>query len=98
VVPCHEAHLAEVTRVVELGTRFADWPGYAALDAVAATDCAAAMGGYVGGSRRGLVPIASSLQSSPPDWGAGGRRLACAVRGVRLESWIGSLGAANLAA
>jgi hypothetical protein len=98
VVTCGESHVAEVTRIVELGSQFTGWPGREALDALAATACPAALAGYVDGSRRGLAPVAGSLLPSAQGWTGGMRRLACTVQGERLKSWTGSVGTTDLPA
>jgi hypothetical protein len=98
VVTCGESHLAEVTRIVELGSQFTGWPGRDALDALAATACPAALAGYVDGSRRGLAPVAGSLLPSAQGWTDGVRRLACTAQGERLKSWTASVGVTDLPA
>jgi Septum formation len=98
VVTCGEAHVAEVTRIVELGSQFTGWPGRDVLDALAVTACPAALAGYVDGSRRGLAPVVGSLLPSVEGWTDGVRRLACTVQGERLKSWTGSVAATDLPA
>ncbi|MBX6389248.1 MAG: septum formation family protein [Frankia sp.] len=94
VVPCGEDHRAEVVRMVRLDLRFPgeNWPGVAALDAVAAAECGTAFADYVARVRPpDATPVRGSLEPGAEAWAAGARQLACTVQRENLAPWRDTL-------
>jgi hypothetical protein len=92
VVACPAPHRAEVVRVVPLAWRSPGaWPGTAALDALAASECGAAFVDYVSGSRAAVDAVAGSLEPGADSWAAGTRVMACVAQARLLHPWNGSL-------
>lgn len=98
VVSCNTPHRAEVVKVVGLSGQVPGdtWPGLAALDSIAATQCAEAFLSYTSHARSGLVPVSSALEPGPDGWNAGTQQLACTAqlpKQALIGDTLGSLAA-----
>jgi hypothetical protein len=94
VVPCAQAHRAEVIQTVSLVGRTPgdSWPGLPALDSLAGTQCGAAFLSYTSRGRPGLTPVSSALEPGADAWDAGTKQLACTAQLPELATIDGSLG------
>ncbi|MBL7492020.1 septum formation family protein [Frankia sp. AgB1.9] len=82
VVSCTTPHRAEVVKMLGLaGQAPGDiWPGSAALDSLAATQCAEAFLSYTSHARPDLEIVSSALEPSSDGWNAGTQQLACTAQ------------------
>ncbi|WP_232303667.1 septum formation family protein [Pseudofrankia sp. DC12] len=94
VVSCDTPHRAEVIKIIRLGGQVPgdSWPGSAALDSLAATQCADAFMTYTSHARPDLAVVSSALEPSPDGWTSGEQQLACTAQLPNRAMIGGSLG------
>ncbi|MCK9927041.1 septum formation family protein [Frankia sp. Mgl5] len=88
-VDCAAPHVDEVTKIVDLGGRFADWPGVEVLRTTARDVCAGSMREYVGALDVAPHQVVGSVRPDEASWERGVRAVVCTIRSDDLAARSG---------
>ncbi|WP_018504504.1 septum formation family protein [Parafrankia discariae] len=88
-VACAAPHVDEVTKIVDLGDRFGDWPGTEVLHTTARDVCAGSMREYVGALDVAPHHVVGSVRPDEASWERGVRAVVCTIRSDDLAARSG---------